>query len=166
MAAALVFLATLLIKIPVPGSGGAYLNFGDAVIYACAFILGGPLGAAAAGIGSGLADIVAGSAVYALSTVIIKCAMGLIVGAMTVSQRFVSYCFACTMAGAVMVGGYALLEWYFFGGAYAAATLPFNLFQWFGSVLVALVLYRGIRRLSSTLGLRTPGALVPEPARR
>lgn len=161
----MIFVVTWLVKIPVPVSGGAYLNFGDSVIDVCAFVLGGPLAAVSAGLGSALADVAAGSAVYALPTFIIKALMGLLVGAMTSTQKLLPYCLACAAAGAVMVGGYALFEWFFFGAAYAAATLPFNLIQWCGSMLVAVVLYRGARRLSSMLGMRAHTAPLPQPAR-
>lgn len=165
--AALVFVATWLIKIPVPVSGGAYLNFGDAAIFVCAYILGGPLAALSAGLGSALADIAAGTAVYAVPTLLIKALMALIVGLMTGSQKFVPYIAGCIAAGAVMVFGYAVFEWVFFGRAYAAATLPFNVVQWAGSVLVAAVLYRGARRLSAMLGLRAVRrAPQPQPAQR
>jgi uncharacterized membrane protein len=49
---ALVFVVTFLVRIPVPGTGGAYLNFGDVVIYIAAFTIGGPYAAVAAALGS------------------------------------------------------------------------------------------------------------------
>lgn len=165
VAAALVFVVTWLIKIPVPVSGGAYLNLGDSVIFVCAYILGGPLAAVSAGIGSAAADVAAGAAVYVLPTFVIKALTGLVAGALTASQKFGSYLFGCILGGAVMVAGYAAFEWGLFGAAYTAATLPFNLIQWCGSVLAAAALYRGARRLSSILGLRVRRSPEPQPVR-
>ncbi|HBU13081.1 MAG TPA: hypothetical protein DEB31_10295, partial [Clostridiales bacterium] len=51
--AALIFVVTWLVRIPVAPGYAAYFNFGDVVIYSCAYILGGPLAMAAAAAGSG-----------------------------------------------------------------------------------------------------------------
>ncbi len=53
------------IKVPLPGAGAAYIHPGDCVIFVSAYILGGPWAILASAIGSGLADIIVGAAVYA-----------------------------------------------------------------------------------------------------
>lgn len=165
VSAALIFVVTWTVKIPVPVSGGAYLNFGDTVIYVCSFVLGLPGAALSAGIGSVLADIAGGAAVYALPTFIIKALMGFIAAAMTTSRRFLSYLAACAVSGACMVAGYAVFEWLFFGAATAAAALPFNLLQWGAGVAAAAVLYNAANRLSRVLGLRPLNGAVPQTGR-
>lgn len=71
MFAALVCVATMLIHIPTPGTGG-YVNLGDGVLLTGAFLMPPWLAVAAAGIGSMLADILAGYMVYAPGTLIVK----------------------------------------------------------------------------------------------
>lgn len=147
--AALVFVITWLIRLPVPVSAGAYLNFGDVVIYIAAFILGGPMGAIAAGVGSLLADLAGGAAVYALPTLIIKGAMAFLVGAIMAKRRkFGFFVLSCILAGAIMVAGYFVFEYLMFGFAYAASALPFNLVQWGGSVAAALALFPVAKRMA------------------
>lgn len=144
---ALVFVVTWLIRVPVPVSGGAYLNLGDTAIFLCVYAAGGPLAAVAAAAGSALADIAAGAAVYAAPTALIKAAMALAAAGFMARRSFGWYLVGCTAGGAVMTAGYALFEVLFFDPAYALASLPFNLIQWGGSVLAAAVLYEAARRL-------------------
>ena len=82
MLAALVFVFTYLIKIPVNASG-AYMNIGDCVIYCSGLLVGAPWAAAAAGIGSALSDLLLGFPVYAPATLVIKAAMGLLCAVLT-----------------------------------------------------------------------------------
>jgi len=145
---ALTFVVTWLVKVPIPGTSGGYLNFGDIVIYMGAFLLGGPSAALFAGVGSMFADFAVGAgAVYAVPTLVIKALMGLIVGSMTAKQSLPRYILACVLGGAVMVAGYGVYEWVMFDAAYAVASLPFNLVQWAGSVIMASVLYGAVKRL-------------------
>lgn len=154
IAAALIFVVTLTARfpIPVPLASGAYLNLGDVVIYLAAFLLGGPWAAAAAAIGSSLADLAAGAAVYALPTFVIKGCMALVwvrVAGRTNSAR--RYILAGFAGGLVMAGGYGLFEWAAFGGAYALVSLPFNVIQWVAGAGVSAVLYPAVQRLALTL---------------
>jgi len=77
--AAIIFLLTFLVHVPIPGGGG-YIHPGDAAIYLGAFLLGPLYGALAAGVGSMLSDLAAGYVIYAPVTFIIKALMALIVG--------------------------------------------------------------------------------------
>ncbi len=76
---ALVFLATFLVKIPIPFSTG-YIHLGDCMVFLAALLLGWKYGAFAAGVGSMLADIMGGYAIWAGPTLIIKSVMALIIG--------------------------------------------------------------------------------------
>lgn len=71
--AALTCVATMLIRIPTPTKG--YVNLGDCLVNVSAWVLGPAYGAASSGIGSALADLFAGYAVYAAATLVIKGAM-------------------------------------------------------------------------------------------
>ena len=74
--AALVCVATVAVRVPIPATQG-YANLGDALVLLAAFFLGPLYGALAAGVGSALADLFAGYALYAPGTAVIKglCAM-------------------------------------------------------------------------------------------
>ncbi|MGI6153187.1 MAG: ECF transporter S component [Christensenellaceae bacterium] len=144
---ALVFVVTFLVRIPVPGTGGAYLNFGDVVIYIAAFTIGGPYAAVAAALGSMLTDVVAGAAVYALPTLIIKGAMALVFGMIVKKRSFARYALASAVCGGVMACGYGLYEYAMFGAEYMLAALPFNLIQWAGAAAAACAFYPAARRI-------------------
>ena len=69
MFAALITVTTAYVKIPAPLG---YAHAGDSMIYLSASVLPGPLGFAAAAIGGGLADLLAGYPQWAVPTAIIK----------------------------------------------------------------------------------------------
>ena len=69
--AAMVFVLTRFIQIPVPGGMG-YLHFGDAMIYLVASTLGGPWALLASAIGAAIADLSSVYAVYAPVSAIVK----------------------------------------------------------------------------------------------
>lgn len=149
--AAVIFVVTWTIRLPVPGTSGGYVNMGDAVIYLCAWLLGGPWAAAAAAVGSALADTAAGATVYIPATFVIKGLMGLICGLFAAQRQFSRFAVSCVFGGAIMTVGYALYEIAVFGMAYAAASLPFNFVQWVGSGVIAVVLFPVVTRLSHTV---------------
>ena len=72
--AALTCVMTMIVKIPVPATGG-YVNLGDCVVLLAGWVLGPMDGGAAAGLGSMLADLVSGYPLYAPGTFVIKACM-------------------------------------------------------------------------------------------
>lgn len=70
MLAALVCIATMIIRIPSPLGG--YINFGDIFVLLGGWVMGPIYGFAVGGIGSALADLFSGYAVYMPGTFIIK----------------------------------------------------------------------------------------------
>ena len=137
--AALIFVATYLIRIPIPATEG-YINLGDAAILMCSFVLG-PFAAIPAAIGSGLSDLLAGYAHYIIPTVMIKGTMGLIAGYIlsrksTLPIRLVSF----ITAEIIMVGGYFAYETLIYGFAAAAAGVPFNAIQGAAGITIATAL--------------------------
>ena len=70
MLSALVFTATYVVKIPSPTNG--YVNLGDCFVLLSGWLLGPLYGAAAAGIGSALTDLLGGYAHYVPGTLVIK----------------------------------------------------------------------------------------------
>ena len=85
--AALCTLLTLVIRIPSPMGG--YLNLGDCAVLLSAWLLGPAAGAAAAGLGSALADLL-GYPLYAPATLVIKALMAAAAGGIFSSSRGLS----------------------------------------------------------------------------
>jgi len=75
---ALVFVATMVIRITIPATGG-YFNVGDSMIYVAALLYGPLVGGFAGGIGASLVDAL-GYAIFVPGTFIIKLVEGAIVG--------------------------------------------------------------------------------------
>lgn len=149
MFAALICVATMIIRIPSPIGG--YLNFGDCFILVAAWILGPVYGFAAGGIGSALADLFSGYPVYAPGTFVIKgliaLAAALIVGAMIKKSpklRVPGFILGSVVGELIMVGGYYLYESTLLGYGFIGGLegLPMNFLQaLFGAVLgVVLIL--------------------------
>ncbi|MCR4611850.1 MAG: ECF transporter S component [Lachnospiraceae bacterium] len=102
---ALVFVMTIIIRIPSPTGG--YINIGDCAVLAAGIILGPVYGALAAGIGSAVCDIVAGVAIYAPGTLIIKALMAMLAGLMykkcKSNAKLVALLLVCEL---IMIVGY------------------------------------------------------------
>ena len=136
MFSALVCVMTICIQIASPLGG--YVNLGDAGVLLGAYLLGPVYGAAAAGIGSALADILTGYAYYAPGTLIIKAAVALI-AALLLKQlesgkrrmpRPLAFAIPGIIAEIFMVLGYFVYAWIFLGyGSGAIASVPGNIVQ-------------------------------------
>ena len=77
MLAAMTVIATMIIRIPTPGTNG-YVNIGDSIVLISAWIIGNPYGALAAATGSALADLLSGYPAYVPGTAIIKGLMAVV----------------------------------------------------------------------------------------
>ena len=112
--AALVAVATMIIKIPTPTGG--YVNIGDGFVLLSGWMLGPVWGTLAAGIGSMLADLI-GYPIYAPATFIIKALMALVAFALAKAcklvfkkQHWLAYVLSGIVAELVMIVGYFLFE--------------------------------------------------------
>lgn len=164
MFAALICVATMLIRIPSPIGG--YVNFGDCFILIAAWVLGPWYGFAAGAIGSALADLFAGYMQYVPGTFVIK---GLIaLAAAVIVNAFVNKseklrmvgCFIGALAGEViMAGGYYLFESTLLGYGFAGALsgVPGNIVQGVFGIVLGMVL---VVVLSRTKVLTKIGAYV------
>lgn len=145
MFASLVCVATMLIKIPVPATNG-YIHTGDCIVLISGWLLGGVYGTLAAGIGSALADILLAYPLYVPGTFVIKALVALT--ALVIYKllhakinRFFAYALSSVVAEAVMVAGYFVYEALFLSyGIGAAASIPANLIQGAGGVLISVVI--------------------------
>ena len=142
---AIIAVLTLFASFPLPlGEAGAYLNAGDTAIYLAAYILGPVGGFITAAVGSAIADLLHGAAIYAPATLVIKGLMGLICGALFKKLRYASL----PIAGLVMPLGYFAFELALFGSAAAVYGLWTNAIQYVfgiaaGSAVIALASKNG-----------------------
>lgn len=159
MLTALVCVATMIIRVPTIGTNG-YVNIGDTMVMLSAWMLGGPFGAAAAGIGSGLADLLAGYAAYVPGTTIIKALMGFAISAMYIILKKIRLpiVFILILSGfvgeVIMVAGYFLYESSILGyGLAAAASIPSNIVQGVTCLVLGAVLATVLSRIPMFKGM-------------
>lgn len=145
ISSALICLATLVIRIPMPLTG--YVNFGDGVIIALANHFGAMIGIAAA-LGSGLADLIAGYPIYIPATAIIKGLVALIICLphkkdLPVKELIIR----AVIAEAVMVLGYFIYESILYSPATAATAILGNTIQGLFAIVLGSLLYTQIKKI-------------------
>jgi len=154
MMAALIFVATSFIKLPVSLTQG-YIHLGDGFILLGAALLGHPAIIAAA-LGSALADLLGGYTMYILPTFVIKGAVAVIaVVFMTGERPLWVRILGMILAEAVMVLGYLVAEWLVlgYGLAAAAGAVAPNIVQGVSGVVIGAVMLPLIRRVKTILKL-------------
>ena len=151
MMASLVCLATVVFKIPTPIGG--YANLGDCLVLFSAFILSPFAAFLSSAVGSALADVISGYALYAPATFLIKGAMALVAlkAAFLFKKRFnhiVAHLLGGIIAELVMVAGYFVFEGAIYGFGSAALNIPANAVQGVVGIAFALLLYRAFPKIS------------------
>lgn len=159
----MIILAQLVIRLPIPGTGG-YVHLADAVVYLSVIYLGHKNGALAAGLGSAMGDIIGGFAVWAPWTFAIKGGMALIFGLLaerTASRtagaegeeascrNLPAYAKlpAMVIAGLFMVVAYFGAETVMYGNPGAAVLgIPWNIAQFCVGIVVADAMQHALRR--------------------
>lgn len=147
MGIAVVFCATMLIKIPNALDG--YFNLGDGCILLFASVLDPLGGFLVGGVGSAMADLAGGYAHYVLPTLLIKGLEGLFVSWMF--QRYGSKYKLITylIASIWMVFGYFLAKWYLKASLEVALLgIPENILQSGVGMMIAYLLEPTIRKLN------------------
>lgn len=148
--AALTCVATWLIKVPLPVIG--YINLGDCIVLLGSFVLGPIYGAIAGGVGSALADLLAGYVIYVPATFIIKALMGLAAGYIFLALNKKNLLYLSAVAGGViaefiMILGYFIYEMFIMGYGMAAITnMPFNGIQGAVGILLSVILYAVLQK--------------------
>ena len=152
--AAMVCVATMIIKIPSPMKG--YLNIGDCIVLLCGWILAPGYGFVAAGLGSALADMFSGYLTYAPATFLIKGSMALIAFACFKLMnkrigRLPSQIIGAVLAEIVMVLGYYVFEGFMYGFIPSAVNIPANAVQGAAGLILGIILVKVFERLKITL---------------
>ena len=151
--AALACMATLVIQLHISPSGG-FVNLGDCVVLICGWVLSPVYGMAAAGIGSMMADVIAGYPIYAPATLVIKALMALAAGGLfrfltvKLQRSQIAACILSAVLGeAIMAAGYCFYEFVILGlGPAALLGLPGSGVQAFCGGVSAVVVYLLLRR--------------------
>ena len=141
--AAVTCVATLVIHIPSPLNG--YINLGDCFVLLSGWILGPVYGFLAAGIGSGLADLFLGYAVYAPATFVIKGLVALVAYLLIkafgkINNKTVAYALSGVIAELVMIGGYYVFEGFMYGWKASLVNIPPNGIQAVAGIVCATLL--------------------------
>ncbi len=150
MLAALVCVATMIIKIPTPLKG--YVNLGDCMVLLCGSMLSPAYAFLAAGIGSALADVLSGYMMYAPVTFLIKGLMALVI---VFLFRFINKkglkeptkILPLITAEVIMVGGYFIFEGVLYGFAPSAANIPANAIQGVAGIIFGFVLIKAFEKI-------------------
>lgn len=143
--AALSCVATMSIRIPTPGTGG-YIHPGDAIVILSGVILGPVWGFFAGGIGSALSDLIGGYFIYVPITFGIKGLVALAAGLLyqKVGKNQKSRYIAVILGGVadiiLVAGGYFVCEFFIYGAG-AAASIPANIIQGVGGLVISCILY-------------------------
>ncbi len=141
--AALICVATMLIKIPSPLKG--YINLGDGIVLLAAWVLPPAYGLVAAGLGSALADLFSGYVVYAPATFVIKALMAVVAYScyalfVKKAKSTVSRVFSGILSEIVMILGYFLFEGILYGFVPSLVNIPANAVQAVAGIIIGVVL--------------------------
>lgn len=150
--AALTCVATMLIRIP---TVAGYTNLGDGMVLLGAFVLGPGYGFLAGGLGSAMADLLAGYPHYVPGTLLIKGGAALI-AALLLKKALQSkrpsvlrMGLSAIPAELFMAAGYFLYKAFLLGRFEAAvASVPANLIQGTLGTAVSVVLYQALSRIT------------------
>lgn len=143
--AALSCVATMSIRIPTPGTSG-YIHPGDAIVILSGVILGPVWGFLAGGIGSALSDLIGGYFIYVPITFVIKGLVALAAGLLyqKIGKNQKSRYIAVILGGVadiiLVAGGYFVCESFIYGAG-AAASIPANIIQGVGGLVISCILY-------------------------
>jgi uncharacterized membrane protein len=149
---ALVALATMVINVPMVATQG-FINVGDTVIFVSALLMGPRVGFIAGGLGSAMADLLLGYAHWAPWTLVIKALEGLIAALIGhVVYRRDKKVSPQVIGGLIISALWMVLGYYIAGGIMVGfqaslASVPGNLLQGVGSVVLALPLLHAFRNL-------------------
>ena len=152
--AALVCVATMIIKIPSPLKG--YLNLGDCMVLLAGWMLSPIYGFLAAGLGSALADLFSGYVTYAPATFVIKGLMALIAffGFKLMHKKLGSMpsrIISGIAAEMVMILGYFVFEGFLYGFVPSAVNIPANGVQGIAGLILGVVLIKVFEKNKITL---------------
>lgn len=142
---AVVFVLTRVVQVPTPAKG--YIHLGDAGIFFSAFAFGPWVGAAAGGLGTGLADLTSGYPQWAIFSLLIHGLQGWLVGWTSERWKDTTGLVLSTVAGGVLVViGYLAAGMLLSGVGAALGELPLNVIQVAAGAVVGVPLFAAVRQ--------------------
>ena len=143
--ASLTCVATMYLHIDTPRG---YMNLGDTLILIGALFLDPVSSLLSAGIGSALADLILGYAMYAPATFVIKAAMGFLASFMAIKfkKKIPVVLLAYFLSELIMIVLYTIYDMVLYGKGVILATLPGNITQGVLNLVIAFVLFLIIRK--------------------
>jgi len=143
--AAIIFVATYLIRIPNPTTGG-YSHLGDCMIFLAIVILGRRNGSLAAGLGGALSDFLAGAPIWILPTLVIKYVMGFIMGTIIKSypESHKLQLIGAIIGGLFQIIAYTLVKVILIGTEAAVLSIPNVTLQTAFGIVVFMILSRAV----------------------
>lgn len=142
--AALTCVATMAVKLPSPTG---YIHPGDAFVLLSGIILGPIYGPLAAGIGSMLADLLAGYPQFAVATLIIKALAALIPALIYKKGKLSTVILSGIIGEIVVTAGYFIFENFLYGFGSAIKSIPLNLVQNAMGIFLCTLLFPILRRV-------------------
>lgn len=146
--AALICVLTMFPHIPIP-AGSGYIHLGDGMILLAAMVVG-PLAIPAAAIGSALADLFSGYALYAPATAVIKGLVALIAWLLFRRGHIGKTLIGFIAAETLMVAGYFAFEW-FVAREYAIVDILGNTIQGVSGVALGVAFTYAVPQLERAL---------------
>ena len=157
--ATLCCVSTLIVTVPLPNG---YFNVGDVFVLLAGWCLGGIWGGLAAAVGSSLADLWSGFALYAPATFLIKGLNAALAWLVAFSMKklikkdsldFLSRIVGAIAGEAVMVLGYFLFETVLYGVAGGALALVGNVLQGVCCGALAVILFSALYPIKTVRNL-------------
>ena len=147
---------TMVIAFPIPATNG-FINIGDAVVMITGLMFGPIIGGIAGGIGSSIADLFLGYAIYAPATLVIKGLEGFFVGLIANPKKNYKWNYrdfiAVIVGGFTMIIGYFLYEVMIFGVPSALYEFILNSIIQFGlgSVIALVFIFTSRKNIKTNL---------------
>ena len=157
---AIVFVATYLVQIPMPFSQGGLIHVGDVAFMAIALLFGARIGALAGGLGMGLFDLLSPYSIWAPFTLVIRLAMGWVIGRISHGRasrgrNFKKNVLALLVTLPILIGGYYVAEALIYGNWIAPLqSIGGNLGQYTVGFVGSLALNKLLGEVSSIKSLQ------------
>lgn len=138
--AALTCFTTYIIRIP---STTGYIHPGDSFVILSGIILGPIYGGLSAGVGSMLADLLAGYPQFAIVTLLIKASTAIVSAFMyrLLKRNVYSVITAGILGGIVVTLGYFIVEYFMYDLGGALSSIPLNAVQNLFGIVLSTMLY-------------------------
>lgn len=146
----LIVLSTILLKIPVGGSG-AYINLGDSFIFISTIFLTKKYSVSAASLSSGICDLILGAIIYIVPTIIIKGLMAFVCFFKKDNDKLGYFVLLILVAEILMSSLYFVYETFVFSFGVAIYNCPFNLLQGVINIIIASFLYFPLKEVKRKL---------------